>query len=184
LEGQARILGTQINFCDGNDVEDGLEISVNNMGEVKRSELKAPYYLIETDRSMGSFQKVVRRKCGIIRTTLTPTKAKMMKSKDRHLEMCIRKIIQSSGFKRVSEIRRFRKNLKLARKFMVPMIVTTGSKSIYELRSPNQVYELLRILGFDDWEATKSMYTNPVELMNYGKEIMAGKIISKALRVI
>jgi RNase P/RNase MRP subunit p30 len=165
LMGVANFLGCEIHFCDGKTKEDGLEISLGPKTKLLNKSLNASYIIVEP-RTAESFNSACKIKRALLRTNLNNPKAKAMKKNRRALEVCLQPLFSSKGLKRVKLIRSIKTNLSFSRIYSIPTVVTTGAKTVYELRSPIQVFEILKALGFKDEEADAAMYKNPLEIIS------------------
>jgi hypothetical protein len=183
LEEQASLLGTEIRFCDGNSKRDGLKVTFKRKSELKGKLGKVPYLILEP-LSKESIPASACIKNSILLTSLTPSIAKLMHKNDCAVEVCLSLLFGARGIQRVRTIKEIKTNLKFARKYDVPVIAATGAKSIYHLRSPHQVFELLRVLGFTEDEANDAMYTNPIEILSYGKDRIESKIIREGVKIL
>ncbi len=182
LEGFSNFLGTQIRFCD-DAAGDGVEIASASKADFKRRPAKAPY-LILRPLSNESAVAAVRVKNAILNMALTPTLAKSMHKNRCSTEICLSAILGSSGISRIKAIKGIRKNMKYARKYNVPIVVTSGAKSVYGLRSPHQTYELLRTLGLTDEEVKEGMFGTPLSILKSGMDRVEGRLISAEVRVV
>jgi RNase P/RNase MRP subunit p30 len=183
LESHAQALGTEILYCDGNSTEDGLEISFGSRSDLKKRNKSALYRILKP-LSKDAQNAAVRTKHSIIRVRLTPTLAKLMQKNNCAIEVCLSSLIGSKGIQRIRAIKEIKLNLKYVRKYGVAMVTTTGAKSVYGLRSPYQVYELLKVLGFTEDEAKTAMYENPRRIVGYGREKLEKKRVSEQVRII
>jgi RNase P/RNase MRP subunit p30 len=183
LKTHADLLDTEISFCDGLAIEEGLCISFKTKPELKKN-LSPSSYLILESLSKESLQTAVKTKHCIINTKLSPTIAKALNRNKCAIEVRLSPLFGSRGIKRIRAIREIKTNLTYARKYGVPVVATTGASSIFELRSPNQVFDLLKVLGLTDFEAKEAMYTNPKNIIEFGKEKVGKKIISNHVRIL
>lgn len=183
LEIHAQALGAEIRFCDGKSTEDGEELTFDKVSDLKKRK-KNVSYLILKPLSKDSQTAAAKIKYSIIITKLTPTLAKLIQKNNCAIEACLSPLFGSKDIQRIRAIKDIKSNLKYARKYGVPIIATTGAKSSYGLRSPYQVYELLKVLGFTDSEATNAMNKNPQTIVTYGVEKLEKKRVSDHVRII
>lgn len=175
-------LCTQIRFCDG-VAGDGVEIVSDSKADFKKRPAKAPYLILKP-LSMESAHSAVRIKNAILQLALTPALAKSMHNNGCSIEICLSEILGTSGISRVKAIKGIKTNLKYARKYNVPIVVTSGAKSVYGLRSPHQTYELLRVLGLTDGEAKEGMFGMPLSVLKSGMDRIEGRLISTQVRIV
>lgn len=74
-------------------------------------------------------------------------------------------IIQTRGGSRVRALSDFRKNLKLARKYKVPMIITSNAFSIYDIRAPREMMALAKLFGMTKEEAINALSVTPMQII-------------------
>ncbi len=98
------------------------------------------------------------------------------------VEVNLRYLINSWGSARMHAIRNITRNLMLARKYEFDMIATTGAKSRYELRGAVAVFELLKVVGFEEEEAIAAMQKVPEEILRHSKEIKSPSFIAEGVR--
>jgi RNase P/RNase MRP subunit p30 len=176
-------LGVEIRFCDGAGADDGLEIEFKARPELKKGSLKSAYLILEP-LSKEAFQAASRINSAIIRTTLTPTSGRALIDRECAVEVCLSPLFNSSQIKRIRHLKEIKTNLKYSRKFGIPMVATTGSNSIYDLRTSYQIFELLRVLGFKDEEARQALYYNPKRILEYGQDKIEEKIVTALVKKI
>ena len=92
------------------------------------------------------------------------------------IEFNLDSIIKMRGTERVRALAEFRHNLKLARKYDAPMILTSNAQSVYDLRAPREMIALASVFGMTEEEAIASLSTVPEEIVRRGSEkwIMEG----------
>ncbi len=74
-------------------------------------------------------------------------------------------IIKGRGGKRVHSLLHFKNNLKLARKFNVPSILTSNSFSIYDMRAPLEMIALSKLFGMTRDEAMNALSNTPLRIL-------------------
>ncbi len=70
-------------------------------------------------------------------------------------------IIKSRRGERARVLSKMRLNLKLVRKYKVPMILTSNACSIYDLRAPRELIALASLFGMGQEEATCALSDSP-----------------------
>lgn len=183
LEAFAKVLSSDIRFCDGARASDGLEITFDKEKDLKK-QLKPALYTVLEPHSEDATSAAVKVKHAIIRTRLNPVLARVMAGSSCSIELSLAPLIGSSGVRRTRALGLIRTNLKYARKYGVPILATTGAKSSLGLRTPHQVYELLRVLGLTEDEAKSAMFETPNNIIQHGELAAGGKIISETVRLV
>jgi ribonuclease P/MRP protein subunit RPP1 len=65
------------------------------------------------------------------------------------------------GGNRIKILTALRKNVQLARKYDVPMIITSNAKSHYDLRGPREMMALGMIMGMSQNESIQALSSVP-----------------------
>lgn len=87
--------------------------------------------------------------------------AKEAKRNNVTVELCLRDLIKTKGHIRAKTISHFRDILILSNKFKFNIIITTGAKTIYDLRTPKDMLALIKSLGLSQNEAEKTLSSTP-----------------------
>ena len=181
----AKELGLEIGFCDGVKAEgviSGKGIRPNNKKEFKR--LIQTYrenfdYLVAHGGSAEINKLAVKdERIDILAHSsinyrdsgINVALAKEAEKNGVAIEINLRDIICSRRVERVNALRRIKTKIMLKRKYGFDLIVVSGAKSRYELRSPRQVYELLKLLGLNDDEIEDATYNVPCIILEHNKE--------------
>lgn len=98
------------------------------------------------------------------------------------LEINLRDIISVYGMKRAVLISKIRFNLNLARKYKVPLLLTTGAKSQLDMRSPRQIMAVAECIGFTHDEAKAALTDIPKNILERRKAEKAGEILGKGVK--
>ncbi len=77
------------------------------------------------------------------------------------LELCFREVMNAQAYLRAKVLASFQKTVNLARKYHAPLVITSGSSSDDEVKSPRQLVAFGKVLGLDYSEAKASIYTIP-----------------------
>jgi ribonuclease P/MRP protein subunit RPP1 len=85
----------------------------------------------------------------------------------------LRPLIHLRGSSRSRWLEVVQRNLNLARKFELSMIITTGSRSHYDLRAPRELQALAKIAGFESHE-TEEALSYPARLLDLNRRRWAG----------
>ena len=98
------------------------------------------------------------------------------------IELGIGSIIKMRGSGRVRALAELGHNLKLARKYGAPVLLTSNAQSVYDLRAPREMIALASIFGMTTEEAIAALSTVPEEIIRRGSRewIMEGvEIVSR-----
>ena len=81
------------------------------------------------------------------------------------IEFNLDAIFKGRGGRRVHALSYFRKNVEIARKFDVPMILTSNATSCFDLRAPREMMALAGLFGMDKDEAFAAISTVPAGII-------------------
>ena len=99
------------------------------------------------------------------------------------LEVNLRDILQVYGMKRANLLSKLNFNLRLARKYKTPIVLTTGAKTIYDMRTPKQIQLFAEAIGFKKDEAKKAIFTTPKKIVETNRKKLSGKIVSEGVEI-
>ncbi len=81
------------------------------------------------------------------------------------IEFDLNPIVKSRRSERVRILRRLHENLKLIRKYHVMPLLTTKTRSIYDLRAPREMIALASLCGMEREEAIKALSEIPAGIL-------------------
>lgn len=85
----------------------------------------------------------------------------------------MRPMIQFRGKERSRWLSIFQRNLSLARKFDLEMIITTAPRSHFDLRAPREMIALAKLAGMEQWEAEEAL-GYPKKILEQNRKRWAG----------
>ncbi len=85
------------------------------------------------------------------------------------IEFNLDAIFKGRGGRRVHALSHFRKNVEIARKFDVPIILTSNAASCFDLRAPREMMALAGLFGMDKNEAISAISTVPSRIIARNK---------------
>ena len=86
------------------------------------------------------------------------------------IELCFRDILNNHLRYRANVISSFKEILMFHRKFKFPLILTTDSKSIYDVRSTRDIVTFFKSIGFSEEEIYNGFYYYPKQIVDFNKE--------------
>ncbi len=98
------------------------------------------------------------------------------------LEINLKDILSVYGMKRANLISKIKFDLRMARKYDTPLIVTSGASDIYGLRSPKQLTAFAECIGFKTKEAKKAVFKTPKEIVERNRKRQGGKSVGKGVK--
>ncbi len=110
--------------------------------------------------------------------------AKNMSERFIALELNFSDILHSRGRSRAILLGRIRQNIKIALKYNTPIVFTTGSDKLSDLRSPGEMVSLARVLGMDEEKAKATLSSNPSRLIEKSRKRRDPNTILKGLEVV
>lgn len=186
----AKNLGVEIGLCDGNsecrkrENPCGIEIFAKNKNELKSGLTKSngyDYVVVHggdehVNRLAASDKRVDilahpgkgRKDSGV-----DPFVARQAEKNNVSIEVSISTLTSSIGGSRINAIKNVKRYLMLSRKYGFDIVVTTGAKSRFDLRSGVGASQMLRLLGFDASEVESSMEAVPRGIIekNFGETL-------------
>lgn len=94
---------------------------------------------------------------------------------DVAIEINFREVLESHDWQRSKILSFMRRNIMLAKKYDVKVVVTSGSFSRWNMRFPRDMASLLNLLGADISEAVSSISTIPSEIVESNRKKLANK---------
>lgn len=98
------------------------------------------------------------------------------------IELCFRDILNNHLRYRANVISSFKEILMFHRKFKFPLILTTDSKSLYDVRSARDIVSFFRSIGFTDKEIYNGFYYYPKQIVDFNND--RKNMIIKGVKVI
>ena len=98
------------------------------------------------------------------------------------IELCFEDILSNYLKFRANVISSFKEILKFHRKYKFPLILTTGSQSIYDIRTTRDLVSVFKSIGFTDEEIYNGFFYYPKEIIDFNLE--RKNMIIKGVKVI
>jgi len=92
--------------------------------------------------------------------------AKAAAENDVAIGLTIRPLLHSRGPRRVRLLSDLRANLDLARKYDVPLVLSSGAMSCFDLRSPMETLALAEVCGLEEDEALEAITAVPERIIS------------------
>ena len=86
------------------------------------------------------------------------------------IELCFKDILNNYLRYRANVISSFKEILMFHRKFKFPLILTTDSKSIYDVRSTKDIMTFFKSIGFSEEEIYNGFYYYPKQILDFNME--------------
>ena len=96
--------------------------------------------------------------------------AKEAKKNNVAIELCFKDILNNHLRYRANVISSFKEILMFHRKFQFPLILTTDSKILYDVRSTRDIACFFKSIGFSDKEIYNGFYYYPKQIIDFNKE--------------
>ena len=108
--------------------------------------------------------------------------AKLAAKNNVAIELCFRDILNQHLKYRANAIASFKEILKFHRKYNFPIILTTDTKYLYDVRTTRDIVAVFKSIGFTNEEIYKGFYHYPKEILNFNKQ--RKNIIVQGVKVI
>lgn len=92
--------------------------------------------------------------------------AKVAAENEVAIGLTLRPLLNSRGSRRIRMLSDLRANLDLARKYEVPLVLSSDAMSCFDLRSPMEAIALAETCGLEEDEAIDAMSTVPEEILS------------------
>jgi len=86
------------------------------------------------------------------------------------IELCLNDILSSYLSYRSKIMAHFREIIKLHQKFNFPLIITTGSSSIWDIRSPKDILAIFKSLGLSYEKSNKCIFDYPKSIIEFNNK--------------
>ena len=106
-----------------------------------------------------------RRDCGINHVL-----AKEAFENNVAIELCFKDILTSYLSYRAKILSHFRDIIKLHQKFKFPLLITTGSSSILDIRSPRDISSIFKSIGLNEDEIKKCLHSYPENILSFNND--------------
>ncbi|MCD6477308.1 MAG: hypothetical protein J7K26_04105 [Candidatus Aenigmarchaeota archaeon] len=100
------------------------------------------------------------------------------------IEINFREILYSYRRLRASLIQRISKNIHLCNELKVPMIITSGAKTSWDMRQPRELISVANLLGVELGHAFNMITIIPEEILKTNKMKLENKIISDGVEIV
>jgi len=112
------------------------------------------------------------------------TMARLAAENNVAIEIDFREILLSSKNTRAYIMHKIQENVKLCKKFKVPVIICSGAITHWQLKDPKVLISMGCLLGLDIDEAKKSLSTIPEKMINMINERKDEKWIRPGVKII
>jgi ribonuclease P/MRP protein subunit RPP1 len=106
-----------------------------------------------------------RRDCGINHIL-----AKEACENNVAIELCFRDILTSYLSYRAKILSHFREIIKLHQKFKFPLVITTGSSSKFDIRSPRDISAIFSSIGLNEYEIKSCLNSYPESIISFNND--------------
>ena len=169
------------------NVYSGVEISAKQGGEVQkkvkqlRNQVDIIFVKSEDNRAIRA--AVANPSVDAIsHAFVDQTSARDAGANNVALEINLSDLLSVYGMKRASLISKIKFNLSLARKYKVPLVLTTGATKLHDMRSPRQLRAIVECIGFTPAEAKSALSTTPAAIIKKNRDKRTGKAIAEGVR--
>jgi len=86
------------------------------------------------------------------------------------IELCFNDILSSYLSYRARILSHFREIIKLHKKFKFPLVITTGSSSIFDIRSPRDISAIFKSIGLNEDEIKSCLNSYPENIVSFNND--------------
>lgn len=176
--------------CDskGLDLVKGVEIKAENVKSLKKE-----IYKVRTLATVvvvrGEDYKINRVSCEDSRVDilahpeykrsdsgLDHTLAENASKNNVSIEINLHELLETYRKIRSHVLSHLKRNIKLAKKYQTPLIITSGARNKYELRSPRELSAILQLLGFELEKSKEIVEKRGEEIVRRNRKKLSGEI--------
>lgn len=110
--------------------------------------------------------------------------ARFMAERGIAVEICLSELLSCYGVVRAQVMGRMRQNVRLARKYKTPIIITSGAMDRFGMRAPQDLYSLGIALGMDPGLAKKAVSDYPAMLIKKSVDRRNSGVLLAGLEVV
>jgi len=99
-------------------------------------------------------------------------------------EFLFKDLLGKRGLTASKVIYNWRRELANARKYDVPVLISSGASSTLELREPRALASVMRLLDLDEAEALEMVSTTPLKLVERNRGKLDERFVSPGVRVV
>ena len=86
------------------------------------------------------------------------------------IELCFKDILSSYLSYRSRVLSHFREIIKLHKKFKFPLIITTGSSSLFDIRSPRDISAIFKSIGLNENDIKNCLNSYPENIVSFNND--------------
>ncbi len=100
------------------------------------------------------------------------------------LEIDIKPILTLEGPDRIKLLSSLRKEKAIAKKFRVPIVISSGASDVTLLRKPKELAALSFLFDLDEASAIKAVSENPISIVKRNREKLSPRFVAPGIRII
>jgi len=113
------------------------------------------------------------------------SEAKLAAKSNSVLEINIVDILKcSNAGERIKTLRIMSENVRLALKYGVPVIVSSGARNVFEMRDPRAMASIVTLFGVSEFDALQFVSSNPLNLIERNRKKLSGEMVCKGVRLL
>jgi RNase P/RNase MRP subunit p30 len=101
-----------------------------------------------------------------------------------NLEIDINPILSLEGQARIRLLSSLRKEAAIAKKFHVPIVISSGVSDVWLMRKPREYAALASLFDLDEVSAIQAVSKNPVAIVKRNREKLSSKFVAPGIRII
>lgn len=113
------------------------------------------------------------------------SEAKLAVENEAAYEINIANLIRCPNVnERIKMMRIISENIRIALKYNVPVIISSGAKNVFELREPRAMASIATLLGISEFDALRCLSDIPLNLITNNRDKLCGKLLYKGVKLL
>jgi RNase P/RNase MRP subunit p30 len=100
------------------------------------------------------------------------------------LEIDIRSILTLDGSARIRLLASLRREVSIAKKFHVPIVISSGVSEVMLMRKPKELAALGFLFDLDETSAVKAVSENPLSIVKRNREKLSPRFVAPGIRIV
>jgi RNase P/RNase MRP subunit p30 len=160
-------------------------ISAKNVPDFKKIMSKAPAAdLVILNRPDDKVLKVAIDNCSVDAIDGFVNYPLILKMAERNIALIVNFNELLNATYRPKVLYLMQKTVRLAKKYKTPIIIVSGAKNRFELRSASELIAFAEVLGLSAGDAKKALYIHQEKLLEKIKLIKSGKYVRPGVKII
>lgn len=107
--------------------------------------------------------------------------AKIAKENDVAIGIVFHQLLNTYGKVRTHILQHMRENIDICNKYDTSLVTVSGAREVKDLRNPEQLVSLLKVLSSDDIDARKHVYEKPTSILNENRKKLSNDMVKNGV---